>query len=55
MRLVKIKYRFAFIVILLTLITFLISFNFIPTGFKHRYVYMYKLYKLLILNFTFKS
>lgn len=36
MRLVKIKYCFAFIVILLTLITFLISFNFIPTGFKHR-------------------
>ncbi|XP_026809716.1 galactosylceramide sulfotransferase-like isoform X2 [Rhopalosiphum maidis] len=36
MRFIKIKYCFAYIVILLTLITFLISFNFIPTGFEHR-------------------
>jgi len=44
MRFIKIKYGFAYIVILLTLITFLMSFNFIPTGFEHRYVY--RLYKL---------
>ncbi|CAI6344555.1 unnamed protein product [Macrosiphum euphorbiae] len=36
MRFIKIKYGFAYIVILLTLITFLISFKFIPTGFEHR-------------------
>ncbi|XP_025195365.1 galactosylceramide sulfotransferase-like [Melanaphis sacchari] len=36
MRFIKMIYCFAYIVILLTLITFLMNFNFIPTGFVHR-------------------
>lgn len=40
MRLIKIKYVFAYFVIVMTLITFLLSFNLISTGFEHRYVYI---------------
>lgn len=39
MRLIKIKYVFAYLVIVMTLITFLISFNLISTGFEHWYVF----------------